>query len=86
VRQQVSKPYLFELTYFNRVRSSAWAGLEEESVKEDFPLVTAWMKRIEERPAVYEGLGVPVRRPKMTKEEMNDMAEKARGMFNQPQK
>ncbi|KAG8869567.1 glutathione S- transferase, nitrogen catabolite repression regulator [Tulasnella sp. 331] len=64
-----------------RVRAHAWCGIPDSDMKE-FPNIDAWIKRCEERPATYEGLGIPKRQSKMTEEEMEGLAEKARGMFN----
>jgi len=64
-----------DINGFPWVRGHGWAGIE--NFDEDFPAVAAWLKRIEERPAVYEGLGVPVRGKKMTKEEEEAAAAEA---------
>jgi len=67
---------LADINGFPWVRGHGWAGVE--NVEEEFPNVAAWLKRIEERPGVYAGLGVPVRRQKLTKEEEEKAAAEAR--------
>ncbi|KAG8956031.1 glutathione S- transferase, nitrogen catabolite repression regulator [Tulasnella sp. 424] len=61
---------------FPWVRGHGWAGIQ--NFEADFPNVQAWLDRIEARPAVYEGLGVPARGKKMTKEEEEKAAAEAR--------
>lgn len=41
---------------FPWVRFHGWAGIE---IKDDYPLLTAWLERITTRPAVTAGLNVP---------------------------
>lgn len=59
------------------MRLHAGVGITQEQFEKDFPNVDQWLKRIEGRTAVYEGLGVPVRRQKMTKEEEEELAKEA---------
>lgn len=66
-----------DMNGFPWVRGHAWAGITDVEFAKDYPGVDAWLKRIEARPAVYEGLGVPVRHKKMTKEEEEESAREA---------
>ncbi|KAG8956032.1 glutathione S- transferase, nitrogen catabolite repression regulator [Tulasnella sp. 424] len=61
---------------FPWVRGHGFAGIQ--NFQTDFPNVQAWLDRIEARPAVYEGLGVPARGKKMTQEEVEKVAADAR--------
>lgn len=63
-----------DMIAYGWVRSHAWAGIEDLSA---FPLMTKWMKAMEDRKGIYNGLGVPVRPKKMTKEEEEEMAKEA---------
>jgi len=45
----------------------------------------AWLERIEQRPAVFEGLGVPTRGQKRTKEEIEEYAKQAQSLIAQGQ-
>ncbi|KAG8988125.1 glutathione S- transferase, nitrogen catabolite repression regulator [Tulasnella sp. JGI-2019a] len=66
-----------DINGFPWVRGHAWAGITDEEFAQDYPGVDAWLKRIEARPAVYEGLGVPTRNKKLTKEEEEQYAKEA---------
>ncbi|KAG8912756.1 glutathione S- transferase, nitrogen catabolite repression regulator [Tulasnella sp. 418] len=65
-----------DINVFPWVRGHGWAGVND--VDQLFPNVDAWLQRIEARPGVYEGLGVPVRGKKLTKEEEEKHAAEAR--------
>ncbi|KAG8853640.1 glutathione S- transferase, nitrogen catabolite repression regulator [Tulasnella sp. 330] len=66
-----------DMNGFPWVRGHAWAGITEEEFEKDFPNLKKWLGRIEERKAVYEGLGVPVRHQKMTKEDEEEAVKEA---------
>lgn len=54
-----------------------WAGIPNVT-EEAFPLLTAWLKRIEAREATDRGLGVPERGKKnLSKEEQDEQARAA---------
>jgi hypothetical protein len=55
-----------DIATFAWVFSAPYAGLSLEK----YPNISAWMKRIEERPAVLEGLDVPAKNT--LKEALND--------------
>jgi glutathione S-transferase len=62
---------------YSWVRSYSWAGIPDVS-KESLPLLTAWIDRIENRPAVDRALGVPERAKKnLTPEEQEKAAKEA---------
>ena len=64
-----------------------WAGIPGVT-KEAFPLLTAWLERIEARPGTDRGLGVPERgKANLSKEEQEKQAqEAAKWIFNDQQK
>ncbi|KAG8988120.1 glutathione S- transferase, nitrogen catabolite repression regulator [Tulasnella sp. JGI-2019a] len=66
-----------DINGFPWVRSHTLIGITEEELAKDYPGVDAWLKRIEARPAVYAGLGVPSRNKKPTKEEQEQYANDA---------
>jgi len=64
-----------DMNCFAWVRMYVLTGLA--TLEEEFPRLADWLKRIEARPGVFEGLGVPVRRQR-TKEEEEKLLEEVR--------
>jgi glutathione S-transferase len=67
-----------DINAFPWVRGHTWSGIDDDTFKSEFPAVEAWIERVEARPAVYEGLGVPTRGKKLTPEEQEQKAAEAR--------
>lgn len=65
----------------------SWAGIPDVT-KEAFPLLTAWLERIESRSGTNKGLGVPERgKTNQSKEEQDKQAqEAAKWIFNEQKK
>ncbi|KAG8957085.1 glutathione S- transferase, nitrogen catabolite repression regulator [Tulasnella sp. 419] len=61
-----------DINVFPWVRSHGWVGIED--VDTLFPNVHAWLRRIEKRSGVYEGLGVPTRMPETMSPEQLEKA------------
>jgi len=72
-----------DINAFPWVRIHAALGIDDEFVAKEYPGINAWLARIEARPAVYEGLGVPTRGKKATKEEQERLAEDVRNWIAQ---
>lgn len=72
---------------FPWIRGHEWAGIPNVT-KEAFPLLTAWLDRIEARPGTDRGLGVPERGKKnKSEEEQKKEAEAAqKWIFNDQNK
>ncbi|WVR07835.1 hypothetical protein IAU60_004878 [Kwoniella sp. DSM 27419] len=62
-----------DINVFPWVKAYSWAGIDITP----FPSVAKWLEAIEARPAVYQGLGVPTRAKKLTKEEEEEKAKEA---------
>ena len=64
-----------------------WAGIPDVT-KESFPLLTAWLERIESRPGTDRGLAIPARgKTNLSQEEQDKQAqEAAKWIFNEQQK
>jgi GST-like protein len=66
-----------DIATFPWVRAHAWSGVSLDGLDH----VTAWLERIEQRPAVQRGLAVPGRRERSTPEQAERAVAYARGML-----